>query len=96
MKVISVVYEKVHDQESFERYRVAVMPSLEAHGGRFLARGGAFEVVEGSMPYERVGVLEFPSREAFDGWYHSPEYQAILPFRLNAADCLFVTVDAVE
>jgi len=43
-----------------------------------------------------VVVLEFPSREAFDGWYHSPEYQAILPFRLNAADCLFVTVDAVE
>ena len=96
MKVLSIVYEIVHDEEKFAEYRAAVMPSLQAHGGRFLARGGHFDVIEGDMPYQRVVVIEFPSREAFDGWYNSPEYQAVIPIRMGAADSLFVTVDAVE
>ena len=96
MKALCIVYEKVHDMESFERYRTEVMATLEPFRAKFLVRGGEFTVLEGEMPFERVVVLEFPSREAAERWYHSDEYQAILPLRLGAAHCQFLIVDCLE
>ena len=96
MKVLCIVYENIDDWETYDRYRKDVMASLEPFGGKFLVRGGAFTTVEGEMPYERIAVLEFDSREAADGWYHSDAYQAVLPLRLAAARCQFVMVDCVD
>ncbi len=42
------------------------------------------------MPFERIAMLEFPSRKAAEDWYHSPEYQRILPYRLKATRCQFL------
>ncbi len=96
MKALCIVYERVHDEEEFARYRRAVMPTLEPFGARFLVRGGTFTVLEGDMPFSRIAVLEFPSREAAEAWYGSDAYQAVLPIRLGAADCQFVIVDAAD
>lgn len=96
MKVYCIVYESIHDPVIFENYRAQVMPTINAHGGRFLVRGGAFTVLEGNMPFSRIAVLEFPSRESAEGWYHSPEYQRILPSRLKAAQCQFIVADGIE
>lgn len=95
MKAYCIVYEVIDDKEMFETYRAQVMPTIEKHGGRFLVRGGAFTVLEGEMPFERIAMLEFPSRQAAETWYHSPEYQRILPYRLNASRCQFVVVDGI-
>ena len=51
--------------------------------------------VEGEMPFERIAMLEFPSRKAAEDWYHSPAYQKILPLRTNATECQFIVVDGV-
>jgi uncharacterized protein (DUF1330 family) len=39
----------------------------------------------GTAP-DGVVILEFPSMEEAKAWYNSPEYQAILPYRLKAAE----------
>jgi uncharacterized protein (DUF1330 family) len=93
MTAYCIVYEIVDDPEMFEKYRGQVMPTIEAYQGRFVVRGGAFTVLEGEMPYKRIAVLEFPTREKAEAWYHSPEYQRILPFRTAAARCQFILVD---
>jgi uncharacterized protein (DUF1330 family) len=67
----------------FDEYRKKVPATVEAFGGRFLARGGDPEVLEGNDPAGRVIILEFDSRERALEWYNSPEYQAILPLRLR-------------
>ena len=74
------------------------LPTLleSTFGGRFLARGGRFTVVEGKVPHERIVVLEFPSREAAESWYASEAYQKILPMRLNAMDCDAFIIDALD
>ncbi|HEX8966609.1 MAG TPA: DUF1330 domain-containing protein [Chloroflexota bacterium] len=95
MKAYCIVYEIVNDPTTFEEYRRQVMPTIEAHAGRFLVRGGAFTALEGDMPYQRIALLEFPSREAAEAWYHSPEYQRILPLRSRSSRCQFVLVDGV-
>lgn len=95
-KALCIVYERVDDEAAFDRYRRVVMPTLEPFGARFLVRGGAFTVVEGEMPFTQIAVLEFPSREAAEGWYHSDAYQAVLPIRLGASTCQFVIVDTAD
>ena len=48
------------------------------------------------MPYERIAMLEFPSRAAAEGWYHSPDYQRILPLRTQSGRSQFILVDGVD
>lgn len=75
----------IHDPAAFEDYRKAVPATIAAYGGRYLVRGGASEVAEGSWQPKRVIVLEFPSMQRARQWYNSAEYQAILPLRLKAS-----------
>jgi uncharacterized protein (DUF1330 family) len=86
---------RVNDPEEYAAYRERSPATLEAYGGRYLARGGPHEVVEGDWDPERVVVLEFPSVERAREWYHSPEYQAIAPMRQRAAPSRIVLVEGV-
>jgi uncharacterized protein (DUF1330 family) len=95
MAAYVVVQEIVENETKFSQYREKVMPILEQHGGRFLVRGGNMKVVEGEWPYPRLVILEFPTREAVDTWYHSPEYQAILPLRLQGCKSNLIVVDGI-
>jgi uncharacterized protein (DUF1330 family) len=96
MTAYCIVYETVQDPDAFDRYRSQVLPTIEAHNGRFLVRGGEFTPLEGEMTFDRIVVLEFPTRSAALGWYNSPEYQQILPIRLGAATSQFIVVDGVD
>jgi uncharacterized protein (DUF1330 family) len=96
MSAYCIVYEQLEDPEMFERYRSQVVPTIEAYGGRFVVRGGEFTILEGDLEIERIAMVEFPSRQTALDWYHSPEYQAILPLRLDSTRCHFVVVDGVE
>ncbi len=49
--------------ESFERCHGMVEPTIEEYGGRYVVRGGATEVLEGTWTSARLVVLEFPSCE---------------------------------
>jgi uncharacterized protein (DUF1330 family) len=95
MSAYVVVQVNVHDQTMFDAYRKDVLATVTAHGGRFIVRGGAFTVVEGEWPNPRLVMIEFPTRTAAEGWYHSPEYQKILPLRLNSSRANLVIVDGV-
>src|SRR5678816_1099530 len=95
MTAYCIVYESIEDPVAFERYRSQVLPTIEAHEGRFLVRGGDFTALEGELTFDRIVVLEFPTRHAALGWYNSPEYQQILPIRLGASHSQFIVVDGV-
>ena len=86
MKAFVIAVETIHDEAMFAAYRQQVVPTLEAFGGRFVVRGGALTVMEGDWPHRRTVIIEFPSREAAEGWYASPAYQALIPLRRQAAD----------
>jgi uncharacterized protein (DUF1330 family) len=95
MSAYVIVQENLHDQAVFDEYRKDLIPTLTPFGGKFLARGGKLTVREGTWPHERTVLVEFPSREAAEGWYDSPAYQKILPLRLKSSTANFVIVDGV-
>lgn len=71
----------VTNPEGYAPYRPLAAASIAQHGGRFIARGGAIELLEGDWPAQRVVVIEFSSMAAARAWYASPEYQAALKIR---------------
>ena len=64
----------VNDPVRYEDYRRLVTPTVEKYGGRFIARGGRIEVLEGDWHPGRLVLLEFPSVEQARRWWSSPEY----------------------
>jgi uncharacterized protein (DUF1330 family) len=85
----------VHDAEAYEAYRSRTLETVQAHGGRFIVRGGAVDILEGEPVVRRLVIIEFPSRDAARAWYDSPEYQSILPFRTSASEGALFIVDGV-
>jgi uncharacterized protein (DUF1330 family) len=85
----------VTDAEQYDRYRPLAAASVEQYGGRYLARGGASEVLEGDRVPNRLVVLEFPDTEAARRWYHSPEYTEAKATRDGAATGSFILVEGV-
>ena len=47
-----------------EPYRAAVPTTIAQYGGRYLARGGAAELMEGGPEPKRIVILEFPDTAA--------------------------------
>jgi uncharacterized protein (DUF1330 family) len=84
---------EVTDPRGYETYRQQVPAIIAAHGGRYVARGGATEVLEGDWQPRRLVILEFPSREKLMAWYRSPEYQPLIAIRQAASNSRLVVVD---
>ena len=80
------------DSEAMAEYRLRVRPTIAAYGGRILALGDRFEVVEGGWRPVYPVILEFPSYEAATAWYDSDIYAELKTLRLKASvgDAVFL------
>ena len=76
---------EVTDPVSYETYRSQVPALIEAHGGRYLVRGGAVAVLEGEGVPQRQVILEFPDMAHLQAFYTSPAYQRLIAIRQGAS-----------
>jgi uncharacterized protein (DUF1330 family) len=90
-----IVRADVTDPEGYRAYVVADMPAIGKFGGRFLVRGGKFELCEGEARSRSV-VLEFPSYEAALNCYRSPEYQAAAALRKGKAEFDLIVIEGYD
>lgn len=91
-----IAHVTVEDPEGYKGYTAHTPGTIAAHGGKFIVRGGDATPMEGEMPGTRCVVIEFPDRAAAEGWYNSPEYQAILPIRLANSKGAMIIVDGYD
>lgn len=75
----------VRDPERYKLYVPGADEAIAAFGGRFLVRGGAFEVLEGTARARNV-VVEFKDYETALACFHSPVYQAAYAHRSASAE----------
>jgi len=85
----------ITDLERYKEYMTLVKPVIEAAGGRYLVRGGAHQVLEGDWRPTRLVVLEFPSAEAAEAFYQSPEYRGLKAMRESCSRGNLVMVEGV-
>jgi uncharacterized protein (DUF1330 family) len=87
---------EVTDPVEYEQYRLRVPATIAAHGGRFIVRGGACQVLEGEQRAGRRVILEFPDMAHLQAWYASPEYQPLIALRQRASKGSLVAVEGVS
>jgi uncharacterized protein (DUF1330 family) len=69
-----VARAKVNDPDQYKKYADLAPGILQKFGGKFLARGGKFKILEGPEKFHRFVVIEFPSFEKAVACHESPEY----------------------
>jgi len=79
-----IAHVTVTDEARYGEYAKRATAAIAAHGGVFLARGGAYETLEGPDRPRNV-VARFPSVEAARDCYYSAGYQEALSFAKGAA-----------
>ena len=84
---------EVTDPAAYEEYRKQVGAVNAKYQGKFLARGGKAELLEGSGAPKRLVIVEFPSFEQAQKWYRSTEYGPLIKLRQKASKGRLVLVD---
>jgi uncharacterized protein (DUF1330 family) len=98
--VIAII--NVTDPDAYQRYQELappdgrVLPTIAKYGGRYLARGGRSEVLEGEAAAERLVLVEFESYEKAKEWWTSPEYEAAKPFRQRSTTSTIMLVEGLS
>ena len=78
-----VARARIDNPVEYKRYTDLVPAIIKAHGGRVLARGGRFQIMEGPSTFHRFVVIEFATLEQGVACFRSPEYQEAAAFRRN-------------
>lgn len=85
MKAYVIANIDVQDPTRYADYVKLTPGTLAPFGGRFIARGGRSERLEGATPAHRLVVIEFPSYEQAKAWYDSDGYRVAMAIRQSAS-----------
>jgi uncharacterized protein (DUF1330 family) len=80
-----VARSRIIDPAAYKKYTDLVPGIIAKHGGKVLARGGRFQIMEGPDKFQRFVVIEFPTFEQGVGCFTSPEYNEAAAFRRSGA-----------
>ena len=82
----------ITDSALYGEFLEKVTATVESHGGKFVARGGAVDVILGDWKPNRVALLKFGSVEQTKTWLSSPEYTALDEIRVKSSNINMVVV----
>jgi uncharacterized protein (DUF1330 family) len=95
MTAYVIVDIDVHDPAGYEEYK-KLAPAAVAHfGGRYIARGGKTETLEGNWSPSRLVILQFESTEQAKKWLDSEEYRDARAMRHKTAHSQMVVIEGV-
>jgi len=85
----------VNNPDRYEDYKKLAPPAIEAYGGKYLARGGPMEILEGDWHPNRVVILEFESIDMAKNWINSSEYHDARTLRRQTATSHAIVVEGL-
>ena len=92
-----LIYDvEIHDPEPYGEFMKQVKPLVESMGGKYLARGGALEVLEGDWNPTRIVLFEFPDMESARRLFTSEEYAPLKELRRSCSTGHVVVVEGME
>src|SRR3954464_12375094 len=95
MAAYIVVDISVTDPATYEDYKRLAPPSIAQYGGRYIARGGKCETLEGNWSPSRLVILEFPTMEQARNWWASTEYADAKAMRQRSATTQMVLLEGL-
>ena len=76
-----VARSKISNPVEYKKYTDLVPAIVQRFGGKVLARGGRYQIMEGPEKFHRFVVIEFPTFEQGVACFESPEYQQAAAYR---------------
>jgi len=95
MPAYVIVNIEVTDPQRYQEYIQAAPGTLARFGGRYLARGGRTERLEGEWDPKRFVVLEFPTYDRAREWWASEEYAGPKALRQASATTSMIVVEGL-
>ena len=95
MSVYIILDIEVTDPEGYANYKELAQTTVLEYEGKYLARGGKAENLEGQWQPKRIVILEFPSTEKARNWLNSPEYAPARTLRHKYAKSESILVEGI-
>jgi uncharacterized protein (DUF1330 family) len=95
MPAYVIAHIDVKDPVRYENYKKMSPVSIQKYGGRFIARGGKAEVLEGTWQPKRLVLLEFPSVERAREWWASEDYRPAKELRQATSSGDMIVVEGL-
>lgn len=95
MPAYVIAHIDVKDPVRYEDYKKMSPVSIQKYGGRFIARGGKCEVLEGAWQPKRLVLLEFPSVERAREWWASEDYRPAKALRQATSSGDMIVVEGL-
>ena len=95
MPVYLIADIEVTDPAGYEEYKRRVPAVIAAHGGRYLVRGGASEVLEGTWRPRRSAIIEFADLASMKAFWESAEYRPLRAIRERCSKSNVVVIEGV-
>jgi len=86
MGAFMFIQANITDPEQFMEYAKRAPELIAEHGGRYRCMRGAVEQLEGKPDNRKIVVSEWPSMEAAQTFWNSPEYAELKGIREAAAE----------
>ena len=80
-----VARSRIIDPVEYKKYTDPLPKLFAKYGGKVLARGGRYRIMEGPEKFHRFIVIEFPTFEQGVACFTSDEYNKAAAFRRNGA-----------
>jgi uncharacterized protein (DUF1330 family) len=91
MAAFFVANVTIKNPDKFQEYAQKSGATFAPYGGETVLRGKLNGTLAGTANHQAVGIVKFPSAEALASWFNSPQYQAIIPLRDEAAEMTITT-----
>ena len=95
MSAYWIAHVDVTDEDTYKKYAKLASVAVEEHGGKFLARGGKYQSLEGNSRPRNV-VVEFPDMDSALKCYGSETYKMALKYSSRSSDRDLVIVDGIK
>jgi uncharacterized protein (DUF1330 family) len=95
-KAFVIVQILINDRNSYHQYETAGhLEIFERFSGKLVGVDENVKILEGSWPFTRTVLIEFPSKELARAWYESDDYQAVVGLRHGPATSNLVMVSGL-
>ena len=87
---------RIQNPGEYEKYLENFDEIFSGYKGEYLAIDESPTLLEGEWNYTKSVLIKFNSKQDFEEWYYSNEYQKILKYRLKAAKCDTILLEGLE
>lgn len=95
MTAYVIVDIDVTDPNGYDDYKRLAAPTVTLYGGKYIARGGKTETLEGKWTPKRLVILEFENSEQAKKWLNSPEYSEARALRHKYAKSEMIVTEGI-